>query len=92
MDQLLVFLQPLIEVLAGKHGLAWHVASWLVAANAIRVAAEGFATAVVKATPGTSDDSKLAKFLGSKPYALATKGLEIFSGIKMPKKPDGAKE
>lgn len=86
MEDLLPFLGPILEILAGKYGFAAQIVSWMVAANGIRLALETFLKAVVGLTSGTGDDALLDKVLSSKVYGLISKVLGLLVNVRLPEK------
>ena len=86
MEDVLPFLGPVLEILAGKSGGLAQTLGWVVASSAIVQSLEVFAKAVVAVTPGDSDDAWLNKQLNSSWYGWVKKVFGLFLNVKLPEK------
>jgi len=86
LEQILSFLRPAIETMAGRYGALLQV---LVVMASLRVVFKPLmllADSLVLVIPGTKDNEFLAKVKAHKAYRMFSFFVDFFASVKLPKK------
>lgn len=84
MEVLLGYLGPVLEMAAGKYGVAAQVLSYVAMARLFFKPIVSIAQAYVQVTPSVEDDEKLQKIMESKTYKSVAYILDWFASLKLP--------
>ena len=86
MEEILLFLKPLLEGLLGKYGWLVQVVAIIGALRLFIKPLMSMAQAYVSLTPSVKDDEFLKKIQESSIYKMVSYLLDWFGSIKLPKK------
>lgn len=84
MEAVLAYLGPVLEMAAGKYGLAAQILSYVAMARLFFKPVVSLAQAYVQVTPSVKDDEKLQKLMESKSYKSVAYLLDWFASLKLP--------
>jgi len=85
MQELSLFLAPVLEMLAGKYGLAAQILGYMAGLRIVFKPLMTLGEAFVLYTPSKSDNEKLEKFKASKVYYWISFTVDFFASVKLPK-------
>lgn len=85
MEQLLLFIKPMIEAYAGNYGVAVQIISIVGSLRVVIKPAMGLIEAYVLITPSKDDDLLPEKIKANKVYKAIVYALDWFASIKLSK-------
>jgi hypothetical protein len=85
MEELLGYLKPVLEMLAGKYGVVAQVLGYMAAARIFFKPIMTIAESYVNLTPSLKDNEKFEKIKASKAYKMVVFLVDMFASVKLPK-------